>query len=210
MKFWTIQPWNVVEIVMQEGIYLPDFDKSAYLRRFIEAGNTDMVGLYRAVLEGYAARNGVALRGVVFGFITMDDNGFIHPIASKAEFDAFMQRKASAVGSLLKTLKGQPDAMLLELEYPDRLFNPPLIDINDFQALMPPLIALPPYDTDELVRLMRDFRAGKNTMPVMPSGVIQAHLPYIDRNSLIGIYPIPQQGDGGNAETEGTDRRAEA
>lgn len=191
MRFWTIQPWHVVETVMHEGLYQPDFAKSAYLRRLAEGGNPRMADLYRMVLEGFAAKNGVSLPGVVFAFTAANDEGRICDIMSKRGFDAFMRDRDAAVHSLMRELREQPGATLLELEYPDNLFSPMLLDINDFQAVMPPVMPMPPYDEQTLRYIIGNIRSGESFVSgVLFSGVMQAHLPFIDRRSLIGIYPI--------------------
>lgn len=192
MKFWTIQPWNVAEIVMREGRYQPDFTVSvqrAYLRRFIDNGLTQMVDLYTLVLNSFNIHNHTNLPGVVFSFCAADDSK-IFDIPSKQAFDSYMGSHYNVVESLMKTLRKEPDLVLLELDYPDDAFNPIYIDLNDFQAAMPPAIPFPPYTPKELHAIIQRIQAGMVALSVFPSGIMQAHTPYIDRENLVGIYPF--------------------
>ena len=64
-----------------------------------------------------------------------------------------MHEKEDAVKSLLENLNNS-DHVLLHLEFNERFWNPLFIDINDYQFLMPPIIATPPYKEEDVGRMV--------------------------------------------------------
>ena len=77
----------------------------------------------------------------------------------------------------------------MELNYTES-FNPIFIDINDFQFLMPPIMLLPPYTKESLLRIQRNIIQGQITVSEFPSNVIQAHLPYIKKENIVNAYQM--------------------
>ena len=77
----------------------------------------------------------------------------------------------------------------MELNYEER-FNPIFIDINDFQFLMPPIMLLPPYTKNSILRIRQDIVYGQTSVSEFPSNVMQAHLPYIEKENIVNVYPI--------------------
>jgi hypothetical protein len=73
---------------------------------------------------------------------------------------------------------------------PDPYFFPIYIDINDFQAVMPPLIEIPPYTEAEFERILERLKRGVFQTSIFPSGLIQAHLPFIKKEDVIGIFDV--------------------
>ena len=182
MRFWTIQSTDVIEILRQDGIYYPDFGKSRYL-----AKNPAMIDLYNYVLACYNRVNGTLLQGLVFAFLK-SDNEAVYEFRDADDFYQYMRGHAYAVNELWKQFDPQT-SVVMELEYPDNL-NPLFIDINDFQFLMPPVMPVPPYTERSFDQITADLRNGVISASVFPSGVIQAHLPYIQRKNVCNLYSI--------------------
>ena len=68
--------------------------------------------------------------------------------------------------------------------------NPLLIDLNDFQFLMPPIQYFPPYTEKSVDRICTDLEKGQIRQSEFPSYVIQAHIPYIAPRDLVNVYPL--------------------
>jgi len=182
MKFWTVQKRNVIEFVMKNGDYQPDFSKSDYLQ--IQPNLKD---LYNMVLESFNEVNGINLPGVIFSFMDCDYEK-IYQIENIETFYTFIQNKQSAIESMWKKLSKQ-DVVIVELNYEER-FNPIFVDINDFQLLMPPIMLFPPYEEQDLKRICMDINNGQISRSVFPSGIIQAHLPYIKSENIVNTYSL--------------------
>lgn len=67
MRYWTVQSSDVVRIIQQKGIYLPDFTKSTYLQKQEKLG-----ALYKVILNSFNEINDLSGRGVVFSFYGYD------------------------------------------------------------------------------------------------------------------------------------------
>lgn len=182
MKFWTIQTKDVLEIIQKEGIYRPDFSKSRYLGM-----NRELNDLYYFILQSFNSQNQKDLKGLIFAF-ARSDNKSIYPIGSIDEFKSFMESKKAVLGSFWKNLD-QNNSIIMELNYEER-FNPIFMDINDFQFLMPPIMLLPPYTKNSILRIQQDIVYGQTSVSEFPSNVMQAHLPYIEKENIVNVYPI--------------------
>lgn len=114
----------------------------------------------------------------------------ISPFSSKTieEFETFIKSKKAVIGALWNTFIND-NSVIIELDYNEN-FNPILIDINDFQFLMSPLMLLPPYTKESENRILNDINLGQITASEFQSNVIQAHLPYIEKKHVMNIYPI--------------------
>lgn len=186
MKFWTIQTKQVIEVVNIEGIYQPDFKYSRYLKEISELSD-----LYGYILESYNQLNNKSLPGVIFAFAKHSDDK-IEFINNIQEFMDFVREKQFAIGGFWENLiKRKEQFEIIELSYNEE-FNPIFIDINDFQLLMPP-IELSWYSvfTEESIkRIINSICFGNYTVSELPSGVVQAHLPYIKKDNVLNVYPI--------------------
>lgn len=72
----------------------------------------------------------------------------------------------------------------------EQFLNPIYIDINDFQLIMPPVIALPPYTDDDISEILVNISKGICTQSKFPGKLLQAHLPYITSESIVGTYKV--------------------
>lgn len=182
MKFWTIQTKTVLEAIMKEGFFQPDFKKSGCLYT-----NPNLSTLYYMVLESFNKSNNVNLPGVIFSFLG-SDNQSIFPLEDIYQFHDFMNAKRPAIQSLWNQFL-QNDSVILELDYSEN-FNPVFIDLNDFQFLMPPVMMVKPYTVQDVSRICQDICSGEIYPSIFPSGVIQAHLPYIKAEHIVHVYPM--------------------
>ncbi len=182
MKFWTIQTREVLEMIQKDGVYQPDFSKSRYLNE-----NEALNDLYYFILQAFNSQNQKNLRGLIFAFARSDDRS-IYPIGTIEEFYSFMQSKKAVLGGFLKNID-KNNSVIMELNYTES-FNPIFIDINDFQFLMPPIMLLPPYTKESLLRIQRNIIQGQITVSEFPSNVIQAHLPYIKKENIVNAYQM--------------------
>jgi hypothetical protein len=188
MKFWTIQTKDVVEHILENGVYQPNFDRSRYLQ-----ANESLAVLYSVILQSFNEINHTDLPGVVFSF-AKNDNNTIYSIDSIEEFEEFIKNKRNVLGSYWLHLDKE-NSVILELDYEDYSFNPIFIDLNDFQFLMPPFMVLPPYTEDSAARIVDNILQGRISISEFPSYVIQAHLPYIEKSNVVNIYPVFDLGD---------------
>lgn len=189
MKLWTVQKYEALNTILNQGVYQPDFSKSWYASQ----GEIED-SFYGALTEMFCNLNGIELPGLVFCFAKNRDNQYIDEFASYEEFQQFIASRKAAIQSLWKQI-ATPDACVLELEYPDQmlnLVNLMFIDINDFQALMPPVMYMPPYTREVVLNIMKDLSQGIVRASVFPTFLVQAHIPNIRKDNLRGVYPIFQ------------------
>lgn len=192
MKYWTVQSKDVLDKILTDGMYQPDFSQSAYPRKFnhseLEKG---LFEVYAHVLKAFNHINGVELPGVVFAFL-QSDGEHIYSIDTVAEFVTFIMSKEYALGGYWANIDKE-NSVLMELEYENN-FNPILVDFNDFQYIMPPLMQMPPYTEDSFLRIAEDIEYGRITPSEFPSNIIQAHLPWIKKENLLNVYPVFELG----------------
>ena len=187
-KFWTVQKKEVLYEILANGIYQPDFSKSWYANQ-----EKDTKDFYDFVLETYCRENEMVLPGIVFSFARFLDikNGvaIFDCFKSYSDLKMFLREKRDVIKSLWNQI-ATSDACILELEYDVSKFNPMWIDLNDFQAIMPPLITCPQYDEMCLNAIIYDFSNGCFPCSLFHSKLIQAHLPYIKPENLLNVYPV--------------------
>ena len=182
MKFWTVQKTAVVNTVNKFGGFSPDFSKSDYV-----AMNPDLKSLYDVILSSFNKVNNVMFSGLIFSFME-SDNKKIYSIPDIYSFYDLINEKKPVIKSLWENLCSK-DTVILELDYSEE-FNPIYMDVNDFQFLMPPLMIMPPYTDNDIQYLLEDINNGIIRPSVFPSGLIQAHLPYIKSENITNIYPM--------------------
>ncbi len=182
MKFWTIQTSNVTEIIQKNGIYQPDFKDSRYLKQ-----NKKLKELYYFILKSFNQINKNNLPGIVFAF-AQNDGKKEYPIEDIKHFETFIRNKKDVVGYMWKSFD-KDNSIIMELYY-EEPFNPIYIDYNDFQFLMPPKMIVPPYTKKSFDRIHNAIQTGQLTISVFPSGIIQAHLPYIEKKNIVNTYSM--------------------
>lgn len=182
MKFWSVQKWAIVQTALENGFYQADFSKSNFTRE-----DPRLNELYSLVRDAFNRVNGTNVPGVLFSFLESDNQTIYSPQDIYAFYVA-IQRKQAALKTLWRKLCAQ-DSVVLELDYEEG-FNPILIDLNDFQFLMPPIWLVPPYTEEDVARICRDIYDGRIMPSIFPSGIIQAHLPYLKKENITRIFPM--------------------
>lgn len=184
MKFWTVQSKEVVEIIEKEGVYIPDFSKSDYLKKIPELSHT-----YELILTSFNRLNNTNLKGVVFGFGILIGGSF-YDFLNYNDFKLFINQRKSSIEALWRNL-GNKDVVILEVEVDYNQHDPVYLDINDFQALMPPIMETPPYDGYELRRMINSIlEIGFPGPSVLPSNIAQIHIPMLKKADIVGVYPM--------------------
>lgn len=181
-KFRTIQHKSIIDILKEEKVYNPNINYSPFINE-----NNELKELYKFIVESFNNVNKSDASGVVFAFAYSDESS-IFCFQNIREFYNFMMQKKFAIEALLKRFCND-EYMIFELEYEED-FNPIFIDINDFQFLMPPLIFLPPYTEESYYKIVRNLSIGEITKSELPSNIIQAHLPYIGIDNVVGVYDM--------------------
>lgn len=183
-KYWTVQSKEVINITKRQGIYYPNFEYSPLLKKGPEISMA-----YELILESFNDFNNSEYKGVLFSFLAYDEVFGIFSIQTFEEFKERIKKARFAVNSLWEYFISE-EYVIVELEMPDD-FNPIFIDLNDFQAIMPPLFFIPPYTKPVIFDICRSIAYnGNGGTPVMPCGLIQAHIPYLRIENIKKVYPL--------------------
>lgn len=180
-KFWTVQKREIFTEIQKRGIYYPDFSKSDFVHE-----NPKLSELYNFMLNNYNRINRTNCKGLIFSFFKMNDE-YLQFFPDFETFKSFIILKKNAIYAMWKKLLSN-DCVILELEVESEL-NPLFIDINHFQLLMPPIMTLPPYTKDDINMIIDWVKNGKIGKGYENPALIQAHLPYIRIEDVIGVYP---------------------
>jgi hypothetical protein len=124
MKFWTQQLKSALEIIMENGIYFPNFSEDEYLKN-VNAIETS----YSHLLNEYNNKAGKKYKGLIFGFIDSDP---ANPVSNLKEL-------LSKYYSSNRLILFDPSIyVLLELDIPDDIYVMPMIpvDIEKFEDLI--------------------------------------------------------------------------
>ncbi len=183
IRFWTVQKLDVVTALLKYGSYQPAFNYSDYVEE-----DPDLSELYGLLLESYNRVNNTDYPGLIFTFLGNDDDDNIFDFKDYPAFRNFIISHAFAIKPLWNHLAAKNTViMCVEKELDKNLL---LIDINDFQCLMPPITLAPPYTEDYIRYLVQNFSAGNYVRSIFPSNLIQAHIPNISAEDVVGLYPM--------------------
>lgn len=188
MKLWTVQKKFVIEHVERSGVFQPDFSKSDYL-----AGIPALQPLYYYLLKAFNDHSSLDadVPGLVFCFAGIDGRR-AYEIGDINEFTQFIRNRRAVVDDLWEHFK-LSSCVILELDYEDlgQTFEPLMIDINDFQFIMPPIdLRVENYKRSDVNRILDNIRKGILEPAPLPSGIIQAHAPYIARENVTNVFPM--------------------
>ena len=184
MKFWTIQNKKIKAVIERAGVYQPDFKYSKYPKM-----DERWCPLYNYVLQSYNEIHKKNYPGLIFAFAKSDNNKEISEYDNIESFRKHIFQKRISIYSILDDFDEKNDA-LFELEYSDDI-NPLFIDINDFQEIKAPIEFNSSYSTyDNIIEILLSIKYGFFIPSKLPSGIIQAHLPNIRRNNIIGEYDV--------------------
>ena len=179
---WTVQKRAALNTCLTYDYFCPDFEKSDYLSRI-----PDLKYLYDMLLEAYNNMNSETLKGLVFSFC-LEENGRISSFTNYEQFKWYITQNRSVVQSLWKSYEAM-DCVILKLRL-RQTNNPLYIDFNNFQLLMPPITILPPYTEDYFKNLVDKWTSGQYVKGILNSGLVQAHLPALVKEDLLGVYPM--------------------
>lgn len=183
-KYWTVQSREVINLLREKGKYFPNFELSRLTKL-----DSEIKDAYSLILDSFNKFNNSKVKGVLFSFLAYDINNGILEINSYEEFKERIFKARDSIKSLWDYfLSGE--FVILELELPDD-FNPIFIEINDFQAIMPPILYMPPYTKPVIEEICGSLIInGNGGTPVMPCGLIQAHIPFIMIEDIKKVYPL--------------------
>ena len=179
---WTVQKRAALNTCLTYDYFCPDFEKSDYLSRI-----PNLKYLYDMLLEAYNNMNSETLKGLVFSFC-LEENGRISSFTNYEQFKWYITQNRSVVQSLWKSFEAM-DCVILKLRL-RQTNNPLYIDFNNFQLLMPPITILPPYTEDYFKNLVDKWTSGQYVKGILNSGLVQAHLPALVKEDLLGVYPM--------------------
>ncbi|MDU3176672.1 hypothetical protein [Anaerococcus sp.] len=182
IKLWTVQDKKVLDTIQRDGVYYPDFNKSYYKELIPELDQ-----LYAFMLLCYNVNNDTRYSGLAYTFLGVDGE-YIASFPNYDYFKEYIQSKEGVIKSLWNKLSRE-DSVILELNYEDD-FNPILMDINDFQYLMPPQSVMPPFNEESLGIIAINAAHGSFGRSALPSGLIQAHVGEIRKENIVGVYPM--------------------
>ncbi len=181
MKLWTIQRKTVLDTIMNTGIWVPDFEKSKY-RDEIPGFKEN----YDFILDCFNKVNRCNSKGLVFCFMKRR-NDEVFTINSISDFESFLNNNYKDLSKMIDYINTE-ESVLLELDVDTSLFYPMLIELNDWN-LMAVGYELFPYPEGYISDLKRQLSQGKLSLTrVMPTNVVQAHIPYIKSEDIVNAY----------------------
>lgn len=108
MKFWTTQTEKVIQYILNDSVYNPDFNFSDGL------GSEKMRGGYDGILKAYKYRNHIDCKGLVFGITQLEDIS----VESIDQYREYFKKNTTFWDSV--SYAGENYATL-ELEIPDNI-----------------------------------------------------------------------------------------
>lgn len=121
MRIWTTQSEEVVNIIIKDKIYRPDFSLSHGL------GSEQMKGAYEGILKEYKEKNTIECKGLVYGISHLEDK----EVDSIEQYRNYFKNNTCFWDSV--SMAGR-DYAVLELEIPNNLNVLPLY-FQDFIVL---------------------------------------------------------------------------
>ncbi|MCR4855221.1 MAG: hypothetical protein K5908_03540 [Erysipelotrichaceae bacterium] len=183
-RLWTIQKLSLLTTILQRGSYQPVFAYSDYA-----ATSKELYELYQFILNSYNRVNGTNYPGLVFTFLELGEDGNLYDCQDYDAFVRFVHRHSAQIKSLWNELASK-DTIIMCIEKDIDEHYPLFIDINDFQYLMPPVINAPPYSEEYHEFLLNSIWNGRPVKSIFPSNAIQALVPDIKAEDVIGLYPM--------------------
>lgn len=142
MEFWTVQHKKVASILIEKGIYYPDFK---FAKKY-----SDMQKMYPELLTEYNVRNRKDLKGLIFGFGKLKNK----TINSYSEFCYFFKNNPLLSQAFNFWNK---DHLVLKINIEEE-FDAVPIELNDF-------IKLTFHKTNDVKGILRLENAERQTNP---------------------------------------------
>lgn len=198
MRTWTIQKKEIVDKIMKDGSYVPDFG-------LCDVNNRNLPRAYSFLLDimNEVYRSKQYIRGVVFCMAPSFERAFKNPQDIAHHFTANSGCLNYMKNGGISLLDG--DNILMELEYPDNFVFLD-VDIELFCALDDCLCINTDSHTwgiqrgmiigDEYLakieRLTIDWlnRDSKEFLFSSPVNLVQQHIPFITVENILNMWPV--------------------
>lgn len=205
--YWTVQDKSVMDEVLHHG-YFPTLEKSQFLKQFTsEEAKNKLLRLYNVITTGVCVANDIPvtdLSSVVFAYAKLDTKTHnLKPIESYDKFYKFVQKNSEILKTCWPMLARNDNAIIMHLRFP-KTFKPVSIDLNGWAFCMPPTFDF--GDTvnirkEILMRMLKGENQYTEILGPIEDDVIQCHLPYIQKENFVGVYPMFNL-SGGTTSTE--------
>lgn len=182
-SIFTVQSRRAVEVLINDGEYQPDFRMSPF-KDEVEGLHL----LYASLLRSFNVFNATNLPGLIFGFGRQAGLRFRGFRDFRDFYGSIIASHPSIMSLWAKFLEN--DSLILEVRIPETIRNLMLIDMNDFQALMPPVMEIGAYDRSTLERISERYFAGEWGESPFPSYLIQANIGNIRASEVLGVYEM--------------------
>lgn len=194
MKYYTFQSRKIVEALLDDeqknSLYLPDFNKSQEYNESFKSKET-----YKYILESSKRLNNVDVNGLIFSFIGINaSNKMIMSVDDFIKSLNFEISKLTNHKRQKHLLNLFEKNYLIEIEIKSSFFNNIFTTFSDFEKLINIPTQYELWDFDYL-KITNQIKHGKSINEILKETngqnddfLIQAHLPFIDKNSIINIY----------------------
>lgn len=207
MVFWTIQHKKVIDVLNDQGEYYPNFKKSPQLHR-----NT-----YNKLLGIFNDLNGSSYEGLIFCIAKDGRTKGSLTFKDEAEFFNYMKLRPGVLQSLnngtFTLLDNEHLLCRVETNKFDKLFLC-LVDFWNFIMMIPdeegtslsrdsyemcrpfnPIFVNIAYE-DFVELAWKKMRERTVLRPLMSSTILQATIPYLEKDMLKGTYSVAELAEG--------------
>lgn len=168
MKLWSFQSKFVMDKLVEDGIYYPDFKNGSEFAKKTQHA-------YNLLKNDYIEANNVECKGVVFGVSHYENK----PIETFEDYKFAIEN--SGVGGCSTT---DPDNYLLELEVPDNI-DPKSLQFYNFSDLIAFLDRDEECTSKELISTIEALYSSDSCV-----NLVQSHVHYIDKSMIKGIHNV--------------------
>lgn len=192
MRIWTTQSEEIINILIKEKVYRPDFSLSHGL------GSEQMKGAYEGILKEYKEKNNIECKGLVFGISHLEDK----EVESIEQYRVYFENNKLFWDSV--SMAGS-DYAILELEIPDNLNLLPLyfqdfivlgmraIRSNEFREYVKTWLRDKPFsDFSEDISIAQKFGWTNDEEDIfgecLLNKIVQVHVHEILLSNIKGVY----------------------
>lgn len=192
MRIWTTQSEEIINILIRDKIYRPDFSLSHGL------GSEQMKGAYEGILKEYKEKNNIECKGLVFGISHLEDK----EVESVEQYRVYFENNKLFWDSV--SMAGS-DYAILELEIPDNLNLLPLyfqdfivlgmraIRSNEFREYVKTWLKDKPFsDFSEDISIAQQFGWTNDEEDIfgecLLNKIVQVHVHEILLSNIKGVY----------------------
>lgn len=169
MKFWTFQNKYTLDMILENGIYYPDFIKSYDYNNIIPLS-------YNFIKRVYEDNNNILVKGLVFGITEYNST----PILSYDDY-----KKVITESNTTGISSSDDNTYVLELEIDENEYNMTSCQFFNFVNLIFTLDREPRYTNPDKLKsaYINLFNCDNNFLDL-----VQSHIHYIDKSMIKGIY----------------------